>query len=226
MDTIIPLAAIFFSSMLVALSGAVMPGPVFTAVVSESTRRGASAGPLFMSGHALLELALVFAIIYGLGPFLALRQVFMATALAGGIIMLCMGISIFIAIPRLEPDFSAREKQYGKVLLTAMILSLSNPYWTVWWVTIGLGFLQKSMLYGIAGGLSFYFGHIAGDFLWYSMVSFGVAKGRKFLDTFRYRILIGVCAGILCFFAAVFIWSGITAAAELELFRENRLMTL
>jgi threonine/homoserine/homoserine lactone efflux protein len=217
MATALSLASLFLSSFAIALSGAVMPGPVFTAVVSESGRRGAGAGPLFMSGHALLELVLVIAIGLGLGPILALRPVFVATALAGGAIMLFMGISMFASLPRLELDLSDNGKRYGRVILTAIVLSLSNPYWTIWWVTIGLGWMQKSLAYGLAGGICFYLGHIAGDFLWYSIVSFSVSRGRRFLTTTRYRVLIGLCAGLLCFFAISFLWSGIKAAHDLGL---------
>jgi threonine/homoserine/homoserine lactone efflux protein len=202
------LASTFLASLAIAISGAVMPGPVFTAVVGESSRRGASAGPLFMTGHSILELALVAAIGLGLGPLLALDPVFIVTAVAGGAIMLWMGVSMFISLPRLEFDTRDSGKRYGRVLVSAIVLSLSNPYWTIWWVTIGLGLLRKSLAFGLAGAAAFYLGHIAGDFLWYSLVSFSVAKGRRFLNTPRYRLLIGICAGLLCLFALSFLWSG------------------
>lgn len=210
MNTLPALAAILGSSFVLALSGAVMPGPVFTAVVSEASRRGASAGPLFMAGHSLLELALVAAIVLGLGPLLSLPPVFIATALAGGGLMLWMGISMLASLPGLVLDLEARPKDYGKVLITAMVLSLSNPYWTIWWVTIGLGWLQQSLALGLAGVACFYLGHIAGDFAWYSLVSFGVARGRHFLTTRRYKVLIGLCAAVLCLFGASFLWTGFT----------------
>ena len=38
--------AIFASSFVIALSGALMPGPLLTATISESSRRGFIAGPL------------------------------------------------------------------------------------------------------------------------------------------------------------------------------------
>jgi threonine/homoserine/homoserine lactone efflux protein len=126
-------------------------------------------------------------------------------------IMLAMGISMFVSLPKLELDLRDTGKRYGRVLFSAVVLSLSNPYWTVWWVTIGLGFMQRSLLIGTAGGAAFYLGHIAGDFLWYTFVSFSVSKGRRFLTTARYRVLIGLCAALLCFFALSFIRSGIEA---------------
>jgi arginine exporter protein ArgO len=66
----------------------------------------------------------------------------------------------------------------------------------------------------LAGGIAFYLGHIAGDFIWYTLVSFSVSRGRKFLNTRRYRLLIALCASLLCFFAAGFIRSGLSAIAH------------
>ena len=79
---------LFLSSAAVALTGAVMPGPLSTAVVSESIRRGPLAGPLFILGHAILELALFLCIVGGVGPTLALPGVAVATGIVGGLIML------------------------------------------------------------------------------------------------------------------------------------------
>lgn len=202
------LAYLFFASLFVAISGAVMPGPVFTAVVSESSRRGAIAGPLFMTGHSLLELVLVVAIALGLGPILALRSVFIATALAGGAIMLVMAISMARSVPTIELELSAAGKRYGRVIAASIVLSLSNPYWTIWWVTIGLGWMQKSSALGLWGLVAFYLGHIAGDFIWYTLVSFAVARGRRFLTTRRYRVVLGFCVVLLGFFAVSFLWAG------------------
>ena len=49
------LAWIPLTSFIVALSGALMPGPLLTVTVGEAARRGFWAGPLIIVGHALLE---------------------------------------------------------------------------------------------------------------------------------------------------------------------------
>ena len=49
------LAGLASTSFIVALSGALMPGPLLTVTVGEAARRGFWAGPLIMVGHALLE---------------------------------------------------------------------------------------------------------------------------------------------------------------------------
>ena len=70
------LLTIFGSSFVIALSGALMPGPVLTVTVSESARRGAKAGPLMIFGHGILELALVLALLGGLAPFFSREGVY------------------------------------------------------------------------------------------------------------------------------------------------------
>ncbi len=64
------LAGVPVTSFIVALSGALMPGPLLTLTVGEAARRGFWAGPLIIVGHALLELALVLLLLAGVGVWL------------------------------------------------------------------------------------------------------------------------------------------------------------
>ncbi len=61
---------IFSSSFLIALSGALMPGPLLTYTVAESARRGFWAGPIIMLGHGFLELGLVVLLLLGIGAII------------------------------------------------------------------------------------------------------------------------------------------------------------
>jgi threonine/homoserine/homoserine lactone efflux protein len=203
------LATIFLSSFIIALSGALMPGPLLTVTISESARRGAAAGPLLILGHGLLELALVFALLAGLGPFLEREEVFVAIALAGGGILLWMALSMFRSLPALRLDLSSGQEKSRNLVLAGIVFSLANPYWTIWWATIGLGYIMHSVKYGAAGVLFFYSGHILADLAWYAFVSLGIARGRTFLSNRLYRRLIGGCAIFLLFFSGYFFWSGV-----------------
>ena len=93
------LFTIFASSFVIALSGALMPGPLLTATISESSRHGFITGPLMIAGHALLELALVGAILLGLAPFFQRPEVFVATALGGTAILAWMAFGMFRSCP-------------------------------------------------------------------------------------------------------------------------------
>lgn len=207
---IFSLSAIFFSSFIIAMSGALMPGPLLTVTISESTRRGALVGPLMILGHGILELVLIIALLTGLAPLLVREDVFVGIALTGGGILLWMAFAMFRSIPGLHLDLQIKEEKKSRNLVLAGILfSLANPYWTIWWASIGLGYILHSVKFGIAGVAAFYTGHILADLAWYAFVSLGIAAGRKFFSDTVYRRLIGGCAVFLLLFACYFFYSGI-----------------
>jgi threonine/homoserine/homoserine lactone efflux protein len=200
---------IFASSFVIALSGALMPGPVLTVTVSESARRGALAGPLMIFGHSILELLLVIALLAGLAPFLARDDVFIFISLLGGAILFWMACMMFKGLPNMRLQLSNEEEKQRNLILAGIMLSLANPYWLIWWATIGLGYIMYSVKFGVPGLIAFFLGHILADLAWYSLISFGVAKGRRFFTDSFYRKLIGGCALFLFVFSFYFLYSGI-----------------
>ena len=209
------LLAIFGTSFVIAFSGAAMPGPVMTATISESARRGPVAGPLIVAGHAVLELALVILIMLGLAPFLQKGWVFATIALVGSLMLARMAWSMFRSIPSLSIHADVREQTGANLMVTGAVLSLSTPYWTLWWATIGLGYILYSARLGPAGVAVFFVGHILGDLVWYSAISLAIGKGRKFLSDRSYRVIIGSCAAFLLALACWFAWSGMHRALTL-----------
>lgn len=203
------LILIFTSSFVIALSGALMPGPLLTVTISESSRRGAVAGPLMILGHGILELALVLALLAGLAPFFKREEVFTVIALAGGGILLWMALSMFRSLSQLRLDLNVREDVPRNLVVAGIVFSLANPYWIIWWASIGLGYILQSVQFGILGVGSFFAGHILADLAWYAIISFGVAKGSRFFSNTVYRRLIGGCAFFLLLFSSYFFWSGI-----------------
>ena len=204
------LATIFVTSFIVALSGALMPGPLFTVTVSESSRRGPVAGPLLIAGHGILELALVAALMLGVGPLLKKEPVFVVTALAGSAVLLWMAGGMLRSLPQLSLTVDGTKRSArGNLVLAGILLSLANPYWTVWWVSIGLGYITHSMKLGLFGVAAFFSGHILADLAWYSFVSMAVCKGKRFMSDRFYRGLIGACAVFLIVFAGLFGYAGV-----------------
>ena len=171
-----------------------------TATISESARRGGLSGPLLILGHALLELVMLLALLIGLAPLLKHDMVFAGIALAGAGILAWMATGMFRSLPTLTIDWDVHQDRSGPLVSTGILMSLSNPYWTIWWATIGLGYLASCRALGAPGITAFFLGHIAGDFVWYTLISVLVAKGRRLLTDRVYRGLIAVCAVFLAFF--------------------------
>jgi threonine/homoserine/homoserine lactone efflux protein len=206
----IALITIFCTSFVLALSGALMPGPLMTVTVSESSRRGATTGPLMIFGHGLLELALVIALISGLAPILVRDDVFIFISLTGGAVLLWMGISMLRSLPQLSLDCQpGSEKKSRNLVVMGIVLSAVNPYWLLWWASIGLGYIMHSLKFGMLGVTAFFLGHILADLAWYGLISFGITKGQHLFSNNFYRKLIGGCAVFLILFSCWFFFSGV-----------------
>jgi len=216
------LGTIFITALVVGFSGAAMPGPLLTVTIGESVRRGFIAGPLLMVGHALLEILLVLLLVWGAVDFLLAEQVHTVIAVVGGTFLVYLGWTMYRDAWRgrvslqLDPDTADVADDQGGIerfrmhpVLAGIIISLSNPYWTLWWATVGLAYITTSMIGGTAGLLAFMSGHLLADFIWYSMVSGAVAGGRRFLSQKIYRGIIVVCGVFLVGLGGYFVYSGL-----------------
>ena len=81
------MAAILLSSMAVAFSGAVMPGPLLTYTIQQSLTKGGKSGFLIILGHALLELLLIVLIFFGFDMILQSNAAQIAIGLVGGALL-------------------------------------------------------------------------------------------------------------------------------------------
>jgi threonine/homoserine/homoserine lactone efflux protein len=205
---LINLFTIFASSFVIALSGALMPGPLLTATISESSQRGFIAGPLMIAGHAILELGLVIALLTGLAPFFQMPVVFVISALAGSAILLWMAFGMFRGLPSLSLSWEGQQKKLNYPVVSGILMSIGNPYWIIWWATIGVGYILYSRQFGLWGVAFFFAGHILADLVWYSLVAAAVTGGKHFLTDRLYRGLIALCAVFLVVFAGYFAYAG------------------
>lgn len=201
------LLALLLTSFGVGLSGALMPGPLLTVDIAESTRRGFWTGPIVTGGHAIAELAVVILLALGLSELLASKTAFTVIGLLGGAALILMGAAMLHDIVRRKISFNPDQPGSSSGLLVGkgITASLSNPYWFVWWATVGSAFLSKSLSHGPAGPVVFYVGHIMSDLVWYSLVSFMISIGKKLLAGKPYYVLISLCALFLLYMGVRFI---------------------
>lgn len=192
-----------------------MPGPLLTATISESSQRGFIAGPLMIAGHAILELILVTGLLLGLASFLQLPEVFIATALIGSAILLWMSYGMLSSLTSLSLVQNGDTVRRKHLVLSGILMSLANPYWIIWWATIGLGYILFSWRFGTIGVAFFFAGHILADLVWYSFISAAVSGGRQFLTDKIYRMLIAALGLFLIIFAVCFAYKGIIKLSEI-----------
>ncbi len=203
--------AVLLAAFATGLSGAMTPGPVLALVASEASRRGFVASPLIITGHALLELLLVGLMFVGLRRVLATRQAFIVLGLAGGGVLIWMGEEM--VRQALQPgaglNLSTAATQPVRLMLAGALVSLANPYWTVWWATVGTKLLQTVIGYGLAGAAIYWAGHVASDYVWYAIVGWLVSFRQQFWVGAPYRWLLGSCGALMLAMGAYFVFSGV-----------------
>jgi len=198
------------AAFLVGLSGAMAPGPYLTVTITRTLRQGRLSALLMLVGHAALEGALLIGFAFGLQRFLTRPTVSAVLAVLGGAVLLWMGWGLLRGAYtgriklQTDADLDAPLPRFGPVLHGA-VMSISSPYWTLWWATIGVKLAADGLAIGPLGVAAFFVGHQLADFVWYSAVIGAVSAGRRLLSDRLYRTIIGACALFLLYLGATFV---------------------
>ncbi|MCL4535373.1 MAG: LysE family translocator [Bacteroidetes bacterium] len=223
--------AFFSTAFVVGLSGALMPGPLTTVSFTESARRGWHASPIVVTGHGLAELVMVIALAVGLSRLLSQTLVVGAIGVLGGAFLVWMGVGMVRGVldGSLRLGLSEASSTTGIVpgnsgavavgrrtgllgtplVITGILISVSNPYWLMWWATVGAEFVTRSLQLGLLGIVAFFFGHILSDYSWNGLLGVIAHSGRKVLNDRIYGGIIAVCGAFVGLLGMYFIYSGI-----------------
>ena len=119
--------------------------------------------------------------------------------------------SAFSGISAPQATAAAQEANITRLGLIGkgMITSLSNPYWLIWWATIGVTYMLVSLEKSLVGISAFYVGHISADFAWYCAVAGALVLGKQILSDQIYMGLIIACGLFLVYLGIYFFYSGV-----------------
>lgn len=201
--------SLFSIGFILGLTGAMAPGPLLTITIGESAKRGGIVGPMVVLGHGILEFLLLVLIIFGLGSILNNKIIFFIIAFAGGIILIYMGCGTIKGLKNYQLSAAPSTTQKGlHPVISGIVVSLSNPYWFIWWITIGMGYVMFAKGLGIKGVLAFFVGHILSDLVWYSFISYGIQFGGRFFSLKVIKGILLICSIFLILFGGYFIIKG------------------
>ncbi|MDI9623345.1 MAG: LysE family transporter [Methanothermobacter sp.] len=180
------------------------PGPLLTVTISDSLKKGSKAGPLLVLGHVIGEVLLILLILGGLSWLITSSLASAWVGLIGGAVMIFLGLNMMRdTTPIMESgDF----KDFGLVS-KGFMTSVSNPYFFIWWGTVGAALMFKGMeLAKLTGLAAFLIGHWSSDFAWYGIVSFFSARGKLILKS-SYKFIILACGVFLIIVGSYFIFT-------------------
>ena len=211
----------------VSTSGVLSPGPLFFANLIYGSKQGFSSGVKIALGHTIVELPLI--ILLGLGLlgfsfFTLTKESIRIIGLVGGIAIIFFSMSQINNTMKRRIDADRVSSKHngsnnylfkisnkGKRLEGPLILGLTftalNPFFIVWWLTVGLKLISDSVyLFGIVEGILILFSlHIWMDYAWLAVTAYLASKGRLILKERLYQYFLLSVSFMLAFYGSYLI---------------------
>jgi threonine/homoserine/homoserine lactone efflux protein len=182
---------VLLASFLVGLTGAVSPGPMSASILGMSHKRPLLSTAGLVAGHGIVEAFIIVGIIFGLHSLPYQTGI----ALLGCVTIVILGVLQFMAEPGKQ---AARDGDARAPFVKGIVLTLSNPYWWIWWLTFGAGFLALQPAYA-----AFFVGHISADLVWFGILAFTASRGAAILGE-KYRWVVKGSGVAMAAFGIVF----------------------
>ncbi|HOS83111.1 MAG TPA: LysE family transporter, partial [Methanolinea sp.] len=84
--------------------------------------------------------------------------------------------------------------------LAGAVTSVSNPYFWLWWFSVGSALVLAAARQAFLFALAFLAGHWSADFGWYTIVSASIHRGKRIFDEHVYAWVLRGCGAFLVLF--------------------------
>ena len=204
-EEVVSMLPILLSVVVLSSSGVLMPGPM-TAVALAKSYRSPWAGTYMSLGHAVIEFPLILLIYFGFAQFFQNDMVRLVLSVLGSGMILWLGISMFRA--RVEVVQKGKDLPYN-AFTAGILTSVFNPFFLLWWATIGSMLIMRILDFGTAGLIIFIMVHWLCDLVWLSLVSNVVYRTHALWGQKLQEWLFIACSLLLVGFGLWFLISGI-----------------
>ena len=201
MEVILPFAVMVIA---ISASGVMSPGPLFTANIVYGLKEGKIAGLKIAMGHTVVEFPLIV--------FLGLGAISLETFPEYRILITVIGAIGLFVFAGLQiksifgKDFRNETNSNKNSFLAGILLSALNPFFIIWWLTIGIILITESIaLWGFSGILILFIFHIWMDYVWLFAVAGFASKSKNVLSNNNYKILIVGLSILLVYFGIQFL---------------------
>lgn len=198
-------ALVGLSSFAIGFSGALMPGPLLGLSIDIGIKKGVKGGFALVMGHVLLDLVTLILLMVGLKDIMTNPIVSALVGIVGGAILFYMGYTMFVGgyknkVTLDNLDYHSKNNSWYRLMLKGASASISNPYYIIWWASVGLALVISATPLGLMGIVMVYMGHILSDIIWICFVAYTMHKSQKIMSQKTYRgIILGIGAFVACF---------------------------
>jgi len=203
------LATFVATVIVVTASGALAPGPLFFGLLMHGSKQGAKAGFSCAVGHMLIEFPLVLALSLGLLAAASQPTIKYSIGLFGGLGLIGFGVLQIYDTVKGKTEFGEPPRQ-GSIPGSSLILGLAltglNPYFILWWLTIGSVLIVQALAFAaIAGVLIMYVSHVWMDYAYLTAIAHLGKKSRKIIGSRYYKLVLVGFGLVLIYFGSTFI---------------------
>jgi threonine/homoserine/homoserine lactone efflux protein len=193
--------------IILSASGALAPGPLFFVTVSHGIKSGTKSGILFSIAHSIIEFTLVMLLALGLLSVANVPAVRLAVGVAGGAALIIFGaMQIHSSYSYSPEETKTVQRAKRSLFLLGLAFTGLNPYFIVWWLTVGANLIFIALEFaGLAGVVFMYVCHVWIDYAWLILVSGFAKRSSKIIQFKWYRILMAVFGTILIYFGLTFL---------------------
>jgi threonine/homoserine/homoserine lactone efflux protein len=192
--------------IITSLSGVMAPGPMFTVTLAKSLK-SPWAGLQVSLGHAVVEVPLILLVYFGLANFFQNEVAKLVLGVLGGGMIVWMGFDLFRARRKLARG--GKDTSYN-AFTAGILMSGLNPFFLVWWVTVGSLLLMNFLAAVGTWGLPFFIVvHWLCDLVWLSIVSVTIFKTHRFWGPNIQELIFVLLGVLLAYFGGMFIIKGI-----------------
>ena len=154
-------------TVIISLSGVMAPGALSAVTILHGMRKS-RAGGLVAIGHGIVEVPLLILIYYGVGALMQISGFQVSIGILGGVLMAWMGVTIVVS----GGTVVSEGKLGDSSVWAGVMLSAGNPYFLIWWATVGSSLVIRSVEYGLVGVLLFWICHWMCDLVWLWLLAF------------------------------------------------------
>lgn len=194
------------STVAISLSGVMAPGPI-TAATLAAGARSRHAGALIALGHAVVEFPLIGLLVLGVAQFLNCSEARAGIGLAGGAALALMGAQLLLNLRHATAGQAASAERHP--LMMGIVLTAANPYFLVWWATVGLALASRAAEFGVLMLPLFAVIHWLCDLVWLELLSTLGFKGSRAFGQRAAAVVTAVCGAVLLGFGAKFLYDAV-----------------
>ena len=168
-------------------------------------REGKISGIKIAVGHTIVEFPLILLLGVGFFSIENIPEVRTLITVLGAIGL--FGFALLQIRTVTKQKFNLETKPGQGPFVAGILLSALNPFFIIWWLTIGLVLISESIqIFGLIGIVILFLFHIWMDYAWLFTIAAFSSRAKNYLSKRNFKIIIIGLSVVLIYFGIEFLF--------------------